>query len=154
MRTLESKDSNMSTDADGLPSAAADPVSPLLAFLMNSAVRMGGAMIAKGVEVVQEAPGKLADMAAATTAKVSAHVDNFSHKPSDTPETVRDVKAREREHAIEAPALPEIAKSAAIAVGRAEALENKMETVSLQEAMGKQVVAASMERNVQQMGLA
>lgn len=141
-------------DADGLPNPAADPVSPLLAFICNSCVKMGGAVIAKTIEKVQEAPGKLAEAAAATTAVVSKHVDNFSMKPSDTPETVRDVKERMREQAIEAPALPEIAKSAAMGVQRAEAIQQDVREASLQEAMGKQVVAASMERQQQAIGIA
>lgn len=140
-------------DADGLPNPAADPVSPLLAFICNSCVKMGGAAIAKTIEGAQALPGKIAETARATTAVVSAHVDNFAMKPSDTPDTVKMAKERMREQAIEAPALPEIAKSAAMGVDRAEAIKKDMQEATLEQAMGKQVVAASMERGVQQIGM-
>ena len=139
-------------DADGLPNPANDPA-PLFAMVMNAAIRgtvaMGGAIAQK----VMDAGQAIQEAASSTAAKVSAHVDNMSHKPSDTPETVKDVKARVREQGIEAPALPQQALDAARNVGRAEAIEPKMAEVTLQEAMGKQVVAASMERGHQNLAL-
>lgn len=143
----------MSFDADGLPNPASDPVSPLLAFICNSCVKMGGAVIGKTIEKIQEAPGKLAEAAAATTAVVSKHVDNFNMKPSATPETVSQVKERMRSQEIDTPALPEVAKSAAMGVQRAEAITAQVQEATLEQAMGKQVVAASMERQQQQMAM-
>jgi len=140
-------------DADGLPNPASDPVSPLLAFICNSCVKMGGAVIAKGIEKIQEAPGKIAEAAAATTAVVSKHVDNFAMKDSPATPTVLAEKQRMREQEIDAPALPEVAKSAAIAVARAEAITKDVQETNLETAMGKQVVAASMERQQQQMAM-
>lgn len=143
----------MSFEGDGLPNPAADPVSPLLAFIMNSTVRMGGAMIGKAIEKIQEAPGKLAEAASSVTAKVSAHVDNFSHKPSETPETIKAVKERQLAQGIESPGLPEHAKASALKVERAEAIKPDVQEVSLAQAMSMQVVGVA-QRQEQAIGIA
>ena len=144
----------MSNQPDGLPDPSSDPISPLLAFVCNGAVRItvaAGGFVVKGAQNLCEAGSKAMQ---ATTAAVSKHVDNFAHKPSETPETIKVVKERMLAQEIETPSIPEHAKASALSVARAEAITKDVRDVSLQEAMGKQVVAAAMERQVQQMGLA
>jgi len=105
-------------------------IAPLFAMVMNVAVTSLGGLIEKTIDKAGDMAKSAGDAAGRTVAKVSAHVDNFSNSPSDTPKTVRDVKAEQVAIGIESPAIPEQVKSSALNVARAEAITQEVRDVA------------------------
>lgn len=132
--------------SDGLPDPRQDPVSPLFAHMMNSAVRAGAGVIEKGIDMIKEAPAALEGLTAPIAKRVADAA--LSDKPS-APEgdTVKAWKVRELAKVQEVAPVNEKAQASALAaVGKDQGLsEGRTTAANDSHYAGVQGVSASID---------